>query len=319
MTVGVRELRPSDLPEVLALMRSALGESPLLRQSEELFTWKHFRNPFGRSIILVAEAGHRIVGVRAFMRWELRTPCGETIFCVRPVDTATHPDFRRMGIFRRLTEAAVEVARSEGVALVFNTPNQASGPGYLKMGWRQVGEIGVLVRPSWRLLTGRKGDGGPLDPTQYLSGSRRVDGSELELKDRPARGLRTPRRPDYLRWRFQQHPSALYLQARAEDGVAVLRPNRRYGRRELLVSDVFGFGTGKAAALREAVRRTRAQYLAAWFSAGSPERRAALEAGLLPVPGVTALRLVCRPLDDLPVDPLALASWDLAFSDLELL
>lgn len=84
-----------------------------------------------------------------------------------------------------------------------------------------------------------------------------------------------------------------------------------------MVSDLFG--GGQARTLRAAARRSRAHYLGAWFSARSPERRAAIEAGFLPVPGVTVLRLVCRPLAGLPVDPLVLSSWDLAFSDLELL
>ncbi len=47
------------------------------RRTPELFAWKHIDNPFGRSIILVAEAEGTIAGLRAFMRWELTTPGGE--------------------------------------------------------------------------------------------------------------------------------------------------------------------------------------------------------------------------------------------------
>ena len=57
---------------------------------------------------------------------------------VRAVDTATAPDVQRLGIFSRLTTEALEVCRADAVALVFNTPNDKSLPGYVKMGWRLV-------------------------------------------------------------------------------------------------------------------------------------------------------------------------------------
>jgi hypothetical protein len=59
--------------------------------------------------------------------------------------------------------------------------------------------------------------------------------------------------------------------------------------------------------------------MAAWFSPGSPERAAAVRSGLVPVPRVTALTLMAKPLQDLEVDVESMSSWDLAISDLELL
>ena len=248
------------------------------------------------------------------MRWELLTPAGETLRCVRAVDTATHPDFLRRGIFKQLTLAAVEMATDDGVDLIFNTPNAKSGAGYLKMGWQEVGPIGVMIRPTVRAVRG-SGDPDSLPQPEDFAGLRAAE--PLPVSDRPARGLRTPRNSDYLTWRFTGHPTARYLMAGADGTVAYLRPNHRGRRRELVLSDAVGPRPG--AAIRTATRASRADYLAAWFSAGSPERRAAIRHGILPVPQVTALTLVCRPLRELPVDPAELASWDLALGDLELL
>ena len=64
---------------------------------------------------------------------------GSTLHAVRAVDTATHPDHQGRGLFTALTMHALEACRAEGVAFVFNTPNAQSRPGYLKMGWREVG------------------------------------------------------------------------------------------------------------------------------------------------------------------------------------
>ena len=69
--IHVRMYRDEDLPAVLELLRASLGESPLLQRTPHLFRWKHIDNPFGRSVMLVAEVNDTIVGLRAFMRWQL--------------------------------------------------------------------------------------------------------------------------------------------------------------------------------------------------------------------------------------------------------
>jgi hypothetical protein len=50
----------------------------------------------------------------------------------------------------------------------------------------------------------------------------------------------------------------------------------------------------------------------------SPERRLALGAGLLPIPGKRALTLMARPLRPMEHD-FSWRQWDLSFGDLELL
>jgi hypothetical protein len=137
------------------------------------------------------------------------------------------------------------------------------------------------------------------------------------LGDRAPAGLRTPRTDAYLRWRFSGHPTARYVRVDAGDSTAVLRPNIRNRLRELVVSDVFG--PRPEAAIGAAWRAGRSHYLAGWFSAGSPERRAAVRRGMVPVPRLRTLTLVARPLRALPVPVGSLAAWDLASSDLELL
>jgi GNAT superfamily N-acetyltransferase len=313
-TITTRQLDERDVPEVLDLLRASLGEPPLLRRTPELFGWKHFDNPFGPSIAILAEADDRIVGLRAFMRWDLLTKAGATVRCVRAVDTATHPDYQRRGIFRRLTEEALELAVAKEVDLVFNTPNEKSGAGYLSMGWKEVGPVGVMARPSPRLVSDRH-PGPVTEPERFLADPKPA--IPLAVADRAPRGLRTPRSEAYLKWRFGSHPSARYFRIDSGASTAVVRPNMRKGRRELVVADVFG--PRPATAMRAATRRSRAGYIAAWFSPGSPERAAAIRSGLVPVPGVRALTLVVKPLRDLEVDVESMASWDLAISDLELL
>ena len=133
---------------IIALCRASLGWEPD-DPNEAFFAWKHDENTFGRSPawVAVAEDG-TIVGLRVFLRWRFREPSGSTFTAVRAVDTATHPDWQGKGIFTKLTLGAIPDLRSDGVDVIFNTPNDKSRPGYLKMGWSQVGRVPVGVRPT---------------------------------------------------------------------------------------------------------------------------------------------------------------------------
>ncbi len=313
-TLTIRPMVDEDLPGVLDTMRAALGETALLRRTPEQWNWKHTLNPFGRSIVLVAVDDDRIAAVRAFMRWRLTTPDGGELSCARAVDTAVHPDYQRQGLFRRLNGAAIEAARDDGVDLIFNTPNSQSRPGYLKQGWRDVGPIGVMIRPSPRIFAKHPSDELP-DADAILPGA----GPAVDLNgvDREPLGLRTVRSEEYRRWRFEQHPTATYLRVDEESSTAVLRLNRRSGRDELIVSELLGPDPRRA--ITATAKRSRAAYLVGWFSKGSPERHEATRAGLIPVPRITALDLVARPLSMIDIDVFDIDNWDLALSDLELL
>lgn len=307
-----------DLPGILETMRLSLGESPLLRRTPELWNWKHNENPFGESIVLVAISAEGVVaGVRAFMRWQLQVGDENVLQCLRPVDTATHPDFLRRGIFRSLTLSAVDVARQEGVDLIFNTPNEKSAPGYLEMGWSHVTWVGVQIRP--RLGRGVTLDADTPPRIEDLMPRALDPGVISQPKDTaPVRGMRTPQHSAYLQWRFTKHPYASYgwVPGPSDNGL-VVRASRRNERSELVVSDMLGLPD--PGLIRRAARSSRARYMAGWFSPASPKRAASRRGGLVPIPGVKTLRLVAHKLTPFPTDPFDVGSWDLSTSDLELL
>jgi GNAT superfamily N-acetyltransferase len=310
----IRPARPEDIGGILEVLGAALGETPLLKRTPAQWAWKHEINPFGRSIVLLAWFGERIAGVRALMRWDLHTTHGHHVRCVRPVDTATHPDFERRGVFKALTLEGVDLARAAGINLIFNTPNPRSGAGYLSMGWREVGTIGALVRPRFGAAVRNDEATAPSLDT-VAPGVARF--APIEKVDRPPRGLRTTRTAEYQRWRFGSHPTVQYGSIPDGAGAAVVRVGVRGGRTELVLSDLLG-GAGRRA-VAGASAANRGAYLAGFFSKGSPERAAAVKGGMLPVPGLKTMQLVALPLTELDTDPFDLPSWDIATSDLELL
>ncbi|MFD9597624.1 GNAT family N-acetyltransferase [Kitasatospora sp. NPDC059973] len=143
-----RPLAEDDLPAVLDLLTASLAGGPTGTRTADFFGWKHRLGPFGASPGLVAETPQgRLAGVRLFLRWQWHEgSTGRTVTAVRPVDTATHPDFQGRGVFRRLTLDLLGQVAGEA-ELVFNTPNGNSLPGYRKMGWQELGRVPVALRP----------------------------------------------------------------------------------------------------------------------------------------------------------------------------
>ena len=145
----LREANCDDCNEIVSLLKSTLGDS-LLPKTVEYWKWKHYDNPFGISKIIVASFDSEIIGVRAFLKWKWQNKC-TTINAIRAVDTATAKQFQNQGIFKKLTLFALAQCKLEGIDLVFNTPNKISKPGYLKMGWEDMGRMPIQIKPSFHI------------------------------------------------------------------------------------------------------------------------------------------------------------------------
>lgn len=286
----VRRAGPGDRPGIIDLCRATLGwtvEDP----DEAFFSWKHDDNVFGPSPSWVAVAGEEIVGVRVFMRWEFLDDDGHRLRAVRAVDTATSPDWQGRGIFNRLTLGALPELRRDGVDLVFNTPNEKSRPGYLKMGWRTVGRLPVAMRPT------RPGSLPGLLKARTAAERWSVDvgvgedpadafGDEAELEALmaavdPGRRIRTARSVAYLRWRYS-FPALRYrvvpVGASLADGVVVMRFRRRGGALEGVVCDrLVPTGSGRRIPWSAIARDTGCDYFLALGSGPWDE-------GFVPVP-----------------------------------
>jgi GNAT superfamily N-acetyltransferase len=329
---NVRRYEDRDESAVLELLTASLGGGPAGVRSPGFFRWKHLENPFGHSLMLVAESQGRIVGLRAFMRWEFATRV-RTVRAVRAVDTATHPEHQGRGIFSRLTLEALELLR-EDADLVFNTPNEKSLPGYLKMGWRIVGRIPVRVRVR-RPITFVRGIRSVTSEASEVAyrlqasspGSAFPDesgiGRLLDAGDGDAR-LTTARSAAYLRWRYSEAPFLAYRAVSECDGsglrgIAWFRVRPRGRLREAAVADVLvrrGDVRTAARLLRRIARSVPVDHLTCSFAAGSAPAQASTRAGFLSAPvGPT---LVVRAIsEDVDPDPFEVRSWALSLGDVE--
>ncbi|MGQ0743928.1 MAG: GNAT family N-acetyltransferase [Acidimicrobiales bacterium] len=342
--IQIRRAGPADEAGVLCLLQAALGWGDDER-FVEFFAWKHTQGAFGPSPAWVAVHDDRIVGYRAFMRWGL-TINGAEVPAVRAVDTATHPDFQRRGIFSRLTTTALADLTAAGVELVFNTPNERSYPGYRKLGWQDVGRLGVGAVPRARALPGLVAGRLARKPSQgadkwSLPTSAGVpaatlladhDGVSRLLASQAVRPgqLRTQRTPQYLAWRYRLESLAyrgFMAGNSAADGFVILRRRRRGAATEIAVCEVLVPGAVPRSArrlVRAALRQVEGDYalsLVPCASApgdamsGARALAAGLGSGFIPLAG-QGPRLVCRPLAASEVPKLA--DWALALGDAEL-
>lgn len=333
--IHIRAATPDDDPAVLGLLEASMGWVPD-ELAARFFAWKHREGPFGPSPSWVAvdEDTGRIVGLRTFLRWRFRWDGdadadgdgdgdGEVVEAVRAVDTATHPDVQGRGIFSRLTRHALDQLRAQGVAFVFNTPNERSRPGYLKMGWQPVGRLPVAVRPRGpRALTRLVRARAPADKWSVPTDAGQPAPDALPTDDVPvagaASGLRTERTGAYLQWRYglpELHYRVLTAPDGPEEGLVVFRLRRRGAATEAAVCEMLVPNGRRRTSttrrlLRNVVRAGRADHAVLVGPARFP-------LGLLPVPrqGPTLLwRAVAT--DDRQPPPLD--RWALSLGDVEL-
>jgi GNAT superfamily N-acetyltransferase len=318
-----RRADDGDREAILELLRRSLGREVDDRY-EALFEWKHVDNAFGPSPAWVACDGARLAGFRALMRWEFLD--GDRVArAVRAVDTATDPDYQGRGIFTRLTLHAIDELASEGVAFVFNTPNDQSRPGYLKMGWQVVGQLPTQVRPTrWRSIPRIAQARVPAErwttPSQAGSDAAAILADAAGVDALLAR--RTRVRNDcvhtnvtaaFLRWRYGTPLlgyRAVVAPGGVAEGLAIFRVRARGAAKEIALGAVLVPDGDRRTArrlVRQVARTTDADYLLAigrgWSGPG----------GLVRLPRVGPLLTYREVTAAAPP-----AAWDLTLGDIEL-
>jgi len=303
-SIITRQATERDIPRIVELLRLSLGDAGT-QKSESFWRWKHTDNPFGPSPVLLAEADGQLVGVRAFMRWNWIWH-GREYQTYRPVDTATHPDFQRQGIFRKLTLDLVDQTRESGGHFLFNTPNDQSRPGYLKMGWQERGKLPLRVRAG-KVRKAQKEI--PPDWAADFSAGEAI----RRFREFPPGDSRmhTPLSPEYLHWRYVQCPVRTYGAIAKEDFLLLFTLRQSRPALELRILERFGGSRWRTwRTLRQLIKTFRPFWLTAAPSAA-------------PLPGfLPALRtgphVTVRPLNLETADLPAFPDWHYSLGDMEL-
>ncbi len=312
----IRAATPDDRPAILELGRQSLGwgDDPRFQQ---LYAWKHDQNAFGPSPTWVATDAGRIVGLRAFMRWEF-TRGGTVLRAVRAVDTATHPDYQGKGLFTALTLHGLDEMLADGVHFVFNTPNPKSRAGYLKMGWQLVGRLPAAARvagPISAVSTVRSRVSAHHWSLPLTVGEPFLDWLDREgyqpraaIHPSAVRDLRTNVSEPFLRWRYGI-PLLQYRAIADGDGALIVRARERGSARELVMLGQPSMPAGRAD--KVAAHALRAADCNHALRIGEPR----LRNGFVTLPGGGPV-LTWRALNSEAMPPLS--NWRLGMGDVEL-
>lgn len=233
----VREPKIEDKEAIIELLQLSLGESKL-KKTQEIWDFKHKKNPFGVSPVFLAEENKTIIGVRAFMQW--RWQLEDNLWTsYRAVDTATHPNYQGKGIFKTLTVKALDYVQSLGDCFVFNTPNDQSRPGYLKMGWKEVGKINVIIACTFFYfykLLGKNINNKNLATDSQLNILCDFHNTNLKLQ----KVIFTPKSAKYLKWRYEDNLLQQYkVISKPEFYIAMYIKKHRFYK-ELRVVEIIG-------------------------------------------------------------------------------
>ena len=295
----IRRAGADDRPAIISLCERSLdwkSHDP----NAAFYAWKHDDNPWGASPTWVAVTpGGEIIGLRAFLRWRFKDAAGTSFDAVRAVDTATDPAFQGQGIFSRLTLGALPKIAEDGVAFVFNTPNERSRPGYLKMGWAERGIVPAAVRLANlhglpRIAASRSSaELWSLDCAHGQAAGDFFDTASVErlISAQPVtHAFSTELSAAHLRWRYGFDPLKYRIVPvgdNPEDGAVIFRLRRRAKATEFVIALVLTHPQTTAhklrACIRQGLRATNADYaLATTGTFGSA--MAAARIGFIQIP-----------------------------------
>lgn len=206
-----------DISEIVNLIKKGLDKG----YTEEFFRWKHLKNPFGKSYGLVATDNGKIIGLRMFMFWKFSNiNQNKNLIAIRPVDTVVDDDYRGKGLFKQLTLRGLEECKGK-YDLIFNTPNENSLPGYLKMGWKEQKTIYFKVGIVFPILSRGNLNFGSL-PSNMNSLNNAWE---------------TQRNDFYLRWRFGNKNYKIVNHKEAYIIYSMSKVNKQ---NQIVIQEVFG-------------------------------------------------------------------------------
>jgi GNAT superfamily N-acetyltransferase len=222
----------SDAQNAVELLQIVFGHPFSL----DWWNWKFRMNPAGfwgeEGDIWVAESNDRLIGYYAIIPERLKFG-SETITVAQSVDTATHPEFRGMGVFPTLAQK-VYAESQDRYCFIYGYPSEMAFKGFSRLGWRDFGIVEFLrflnydrplrefsksrlaiwfAKTFLRTLGGLKSLWVSIRPSKYESSESKIEEVEQfpsEIDDfwraaRADKDIAIERTMAFLNWRFSKH------------------------------------------------------------------------------------------------------------------
>lgn len=249
-----------DLPSILDLMKS---EYVYPYTDADYWHWRYFDNPVAEVQVYVArnEQGE-VISLQAVSAYKF-VVSGEVRKAHLFTGAITHPDYRRLGLFRSLVKEITEDLRQQGDYIIFTFPNENSVQGFRRFdGWKQQELLSLHVRPLSPLPSFSSGNRAANGNILISETSRFETSTDALLRKSFVRsGTFVDRSREYLKWRYADNPTSSYtiLTAHTSDeelaGYVVLKEYPFLKQRSGLIIDLVASNDQACKALvNEAVR-----------------------------------------------------------------
>lgn len=245
--VEVRSAGDLDYEEYAAFQRRAFGDLLQRRgasdahMTPDFYRWK-YRPPHGEGrVVRVVRDGEILSSSAAF---PLRvTHRGQSATAWHCVDVATVPEARRRGHFLTTLRRLGDTLASGEILYAF--PNEGSIRSFLEVGCAEKAVVTTWIVPSVRLIRKRVAR---VRAVERFGPEHAVAATADDVD-----GVAVDRTPDYLNWRYLNHPSTDYVAFDYCDpdcrGICVVRTATVMGRDVALVMELSGSTTRVQAAL----------------------------------------------------------------------
>ena len=127
---------------------SVISFGEATNSKKEMYEWLFEKNPYNKSgnMMYLLKEGDKVIGCDGLLPNELYVN-GKTLLTAHSVKSMTHPDYKKQGIFRMMTENSCVRGRQDGVDVVIGLANDQSYPAYKRFGWPTLFEKEVYVKP----------------------------------------------------------------------------------------------------------------------------------------------------------------------------
>lgn len=194
-------IHPATRDDHRALLAFLIEQYPQLGWSEPYMEWQYYRNPAGVAKSWVAKHEGKLIANYTAIPHALSVD-GKIQPSWRVQDVITHPEYRGMGLYARVSDEATRFLQNGTFPLNFTFPNENSHPGFMKRNWFAAQRIPLWTgSPSGRIST--QLDAEPISAFQE---------QDAEVWKAYKTGVRygVERSAAYLNWKYFQNPRGGY-------------------------------------------------------------------------------------------------------------
>ena len=142
--IEIKKSNFKNFQQLKKIMHACFGISV----TEQYFRWKYLDNPIGRVQAFEAREGDRVVAFYGLLP-ELYRVNGKEVKIYQSMDTMTHPNFQKRGLFVRLAKHSYQYLLGEEKCFqLIGLPSEDSFPGFIrKLEWSHIANVPYLFLP----------------------------------------------------------------------------------------------------------------------------------------------------------------------------